>query len=99
MKAEAEKRRLAKEDGERRRQLAEEKERERLQEAVQKRQKELDEQKRLRESEGQMTNGAPDAPDGSEEHSLPAIVHDRIKMFKEGEKSNKEKQEVCNSTY
>ena len=94
MKAEAERRRVAKEDAERKRQLAEEKERERLQELLNKKQRELEEQKRLRENESQEQNGYADVVDGSEEVPLPAIVHDRIKIFKEGEKANKEKQEV-----
>jgi len=94
MKVEAEKRRLAKEDAERKRLLAEEKERERLQELLNKKQKELEEQKKSLQNEDSEPIVSSDVTDGPEEPLMPAIVHDRIKIFKEGAKADKEKQEA-----
>ena len=94
MKVEAEKRRLTKEDAERKRLLAEEKERERLQELLNRKQKELEEQKKSLQNEDSEPDVSSDVTDGPKEPLMPAIVHDRIKIFKEGAKADKEKQEV-----
>ena len=86
---------MAKEDAERKRQIAEQKERERLQELMNKKQKELEEQKKvMRVDDNSESNDSSDVVDGSDQPVVPAIVHDRIKLFKEGEKANRERDEV-----
>lgn len=95
IKAEAEKRRQAKEDAERKRQATEQKERERLQELIHQKQREHEEQTKLKkEEENGMQETADDRGGPEEEPVVPSIVNDRIKMFKDGEKAKKEKEEV-----
>ncbi|XP_065061325.1 trichohyalin-like isoform X2 [Rhopilema esculentum] len=87
LKEEAEKKRIAKETAERKRELAIQREKERLQELMNKKQEELRLMNADQSSESNSANG-----EYEEEPPVPAIVHDRIKMFKDSERASKERQ-------
>ena len=89
LKEEAEKKRIAKETAERKREQAIQREKERLQELMNKKQEELRLMQADRISESNSANG-----EYEEEPAVPAIVHDRIKMFKDSERASKERQNV-----
>ena len=95
LKAEAERRRLAKENAEKKRIVAIQREKEKMQELISKKQQEQELNKMANDTRTEADRHVDFIQENAhEEAEMPAIVHNRIKLFKETEKANKEKQEV-----
>ena len=81
-----------KRDGEKRRTLALQKEKERMLALLQKQKEEEEEQRRKREeAEAEKSEGIETEESRPE---VPAVVNDRLRIFKESEQKEKDKQEV-----
>ena len=62
--------------------------------AILQKQKEEEEEKRQKQEEAEAEEFL-EIDEEADKPVVPAVVNDRLKLFKEGEKQQKEKQEVC----
>ena len=83
-----------KRDGEMKRTLTLQKEQERILALLQKQKEEEEEQKRRRE-EAEAEESQEIKDEEASRPEVPAVVNDRLRLFKESEQKQKEEHEVC----